>query len=213
VKPANLQQFFFFDLPLSDVYGVGCLALRLLYYGCEEGAFGRNCKNPVDLEGVQAFQISLKHRTVYPLSDDYEYHLVYYRKELGLNLWSGKQRKGHPKLRKLTRRVKLSLRPTLEPNRLRQFYIKSNRPVHVAQYGSKVPTDHSVPDEYIEKFGELFEGFLVRTKKGYSLGESLFEAQGLAFDERRDVLYASETAPHVLIFSEQKESESVQMRA
>jgi len=202
MKYSNLQQIFFFDLPLSDVYGVGCVALRLIYHGCEEGAFSKSGKKMVDLENVQAFQIALKHRTVEALSDDYDYNLIYYRRDFGMNLWDGKLRKTCPTLRKLTRRVKFSLKRTLEPNRLRKFYIKSSRPVHVAQYSSKVPTDHYVPEEYIERFGDLFEGFLMRSKKGYSLECGLFEAQGLALDERRDVSNVSETSPHVLVFAE-----------
>ena len=207
MKTQNLQSTFFFDLPLSDVYGAGCAALRLIYHGCEKGAFSSQTKEAFDLSHVQAFQISLKHRTVEPLSDQYDYSMVYYRKELGLNLWNNRLRKGCPTLRRLTRRVKFSGKRSLNPNRLRQFYIKSNRPVHIAQYSSEVPTDHYVPQPYIEEFGRIFEGFLMRSKKGYPLVSSLFAAQGLSLTERRDMSATSSTAPHVLAFTEMDEME------
>ena len=203
MNSADLQQTFFFDLPLSDVYGIGCSALRLIYHGSEAGAFGSRTKNAINLDHVQAFQISLKHRTVAALSEEYSYYLVYYRKDLGVNLWNNRFRKGCPTLRKLTRRVKFSSKPSLIPNRVRQFYIKSNRPVHVAQYHRRVPTDDNVPPEYIEDFGDHFEGFLMRCQKGYPLVGSLFDAQGLTLSERRDVSVASKVAPHVRVYSEQ----------
>ena len=198
-----LQQTFFFDLPLSDVYGVGCSALRLIYHGSESGAFGNKTKNAIDLDCVQAFQISLKHRTVETLSEEYHYYLVYYRKSLGVNLWNNRFRKGCPILRKLTRRVKFSSKPSSIPNRIRRFYIKSNRPVHIAQYHSEVPTDDNVPPEYIQDFGDRFEGFLMRCTKGYPLVRSLFDAQGLELSERRDVSVASSVAPHVRVYSQE----------
>jgi len=198
---ADLQRTFFFDLPLSDVYGIGCSALRLIYYGSEAGAFGNCIKDAIDLDEVQAFQISLKHRTVEALSDDYSYYLVYYRKDFGVNLWNSRFRKGCPTLRKLTRRVKFRSKPSLIPNRVRLLYIKANRPVHIAQYHSRVPTDHDVPAEYIKEFGEHFEGFLMRCKKDYPLVSSLFDAQGLTLSARRDVAVASKTAPHVRVYS------------
>jgi len=205
MKTQDLQTTFFFDLPLSDVYGAGCAALRLIYHGCERGAFSTQTKEAFDLAHVQAFQISLKHRTVEPLSDEYHYSMVYYRKELGVNLWNNRFRKGCSTLRALTRRVKFSHKRSLKPNRLRHFYIKSNRPVYIALYNGDVPTDHYVPQPYIDEFGRIFEGFLMRSKRGYPLVSSLFAAQGLALTERRDMSATSSTAPHVLAFTDRDE--------
>lgn len=198
----TLQKIFFFDMPLSDVYGVGCAALRLIYHGCEEGAFSRSNKKVIDLDHVTAFQLVLKHRTVTPLSDKYDYNLVYYRKDFAANLWSGVFRRGCPTLRKITRRVKLGSKQDLKPNRLRSLYIKSNRPVHVARYESGVPIDHYVPLEYVEEFDQRFDGFLMRSKKGFPLVTSLFNAQGLALSARRDMTQSSKESPHVLMYSE-----------
>jgi len=208
MKNQELQTTFFFDLPLSDVYGAGCAALRLIYHGCERGAFSKQTKEAFDLAHVQAFQISIKHRTVEPLSDEYQYSMVYYRKELGVNLWSNRFRKGCSTLRELTRRVKFSHKPSLKPNRLRHFYIKSNRPVHIALYNGEVPTDHYVPQSYIDEFGRIFEGFLMRSKRGYPLVSRLFAAQGLALTERRDMSSTSSSAPHVLAFTDMDEMTS-----
>lgn len=200
-KTTNLQKVFFFDLPLSDVYGIGCAALRLIYHGSEEGVFGSTIKEAFDLDSIEAFQISLRHRIVEPLSKQYDYNLVYYRKELARTLWDSGLRRGCPTLRKLTRRVTYSDKRSLEPNRLRRFYIKSNRPIHVAKYSKEVPTDHYVPMEYIQEFGERFEGYLMRSKRGFPLVSRLFEAQGLSMAERRDIAMATETTPHVLAFT------------
>lgn len=158
-------------------------------------------KDSIILDHVQAFQISLKHRTVDPLSEDYQYYLVYYRKDLGVNLWSNRFRKGCPTLRRLTRRVKLGSKPSIVPKRVRQFYIKSNRPVHIAQYHRRVPTDDNVPREYVQDFGDHFEGFLMRCKQGFPLVTSLFEAQGLSLSDRRDVHNSSAVAPQVRVYS------------
>lgn len=208
MKIHDLQSTFFFDLPLSDVYGVGCTALRLIYHGSERGVFGNNTKEAFDLSHVQAFQISLKHLTVEPLSDQYEYHMVYYRKELGMNLWNNRFRKGCPILRALTRRVKFSDKRSLEPNRLMNLYIKSDRPVHIAQYNGRVPTDDYVPKPYIVEFGHLFEGFLMRSKRDYQLVTNLFAAQGLALTERRDMSATPRRGPHVLAFTDMVEMAS-----
>ncbi|NWK54558.1 hypothetical protein HW115_02975 [Verrucomicrobiaceae bacterium N1E253] len=201
----NLQQVYFFDLPLSDVYGIACAAMRLIYHGSAEGAFGMDTKEAIDLEHVDALQIALKHRTVDPLSEIYDYDLVYYRKEIANRLWSSKFRKGCPTLRRLTRRVQFSDKATIKPNRLRHFYIKSNRPVHVAKYGNDVPTDHCVPEDYIQSFGEQFEGYLMRSKMGFPLVTSLFDAQGLNLADRREVSKlqaSSKHSPHVLVYSD-----------
>lgn len=197
---SELQSTYFFDLPLSDVYGIGCAALRLIYHGDEHGAFASKTKEALDLDVVQAFQITLKHRTVTPLSDQFAYYLVYYQKDLGISLWNHALRKGCPTLRKMTRRVGLTNKASLKPNRIRQLYIKENRPVHIARFDCEVPTDHYVPQPYIDDFADRFDGFLMRSKRAYPLVTSLFDAQGLSLAERRDVSIASPQAPHVLAY-------------
>ncbi|MFK5922574.1 MAG: hypothetical protein QM496_10375 [Verrucomicrobiota bacterium] len=200
----DLRNSFFFDLALSDVYGSGCSALRLIYHGSEQGAFAKKsdkAKQPIALEDVKAFQIGLNHRTVSPLSDDYDYNLVYYRKEFAEAFWDGKIRKGCPTLRKITRRVKFSQKQSLKPKRLKLFYIKSNRPVHVARYSDKVPTDNYVPAPYLAEFGRSFGGFLMRCPKGYALVSNLFAAQGLAVSDQRQLSEGADGRPRVRAYA------------
>jgi len=166
---SHWQNLFFFDLSLADVYGIGCAALSLIYYGSRRGVFHLTDKESVDLDCVDAIQISLIPRTVAPLSDRYDYNLVYFRKDLGIKFWDSKRRRSFPQMKKLIRRVVCSDVASVEPNRLRQLYIRSNRPVHVAQYSHVIPTDDYVPVSYVEKLKRCFEGYLIRSPKGYPL--------------------------------------------
>jgi len=188
---------FFFDLPLADVYSSACTALRLIYHGSEEGVLTRNNKKTIDLGAVKAFQITLKHRSVTALSDRYDYSLIYYPRVFGEGFWTAKFRQGCPTLRKITRRVKFTGKPSLKPKRVRFFYIKSNRPVHVAKYGGAVPADNYVPLDYLEKFDERFSGFLMRSPKNFPLLANLFSAQGLAVGDLRKVSSGSKDSPEV----------------
>jgi len=204
VSTYGLNDTFFFDLPLSDIYGSGCAALNLIYYGSRRGIFGPQTKEMVDLHHVDAFEITLSPRTIPSLSDEHSYHLVYYRKHLSVDIWDPPHRKNHPTLNELTRRVELNTEQSTEPHRLRHFYIKSHRPLYVAQY-DVIPNDDSVPIEYINHFDRLFEGYLIRSSKDYALESHLFNLQGLHLTEQRNGLSLSSTSPRVLIYSHEDE--------
>jgi hypothetical protein len=196
-KISNGQKMFFFDLSLSDVYGIGCAALSLIYYGSRRGAFHQIGKKPVDLDSVDAIRISLNPRIERPLSDRYQYHLIYYRNNLAQELWNHTGCGKDPEVKHLTRRVRFVSEPSLEPHRLRHFYIKSNRPLHLARYGHVVPTDDYVPRSYVHKLSQEFMGFLMRSPREYSLSTSFFAKLGLGLVEKRNPCLLTSNAPHI----------------
>ena len=207
VSTSGLTDTYFFDLPLSDIYGSGCAALNLIYYGFRRGIFGPQTKEMVDLRHVDAFEITLSPRSMPSLSREYAYHLVYFRKHLAVDIWDPSHRNSHPTLKELTRRVELNPEQSTEPHRLRHFYIKSHRPLYIAQYDI-IPNDDSVPIEYINDFDRLFEGYLIRSPKYYSLESHLFNLQELHLTEQRNGLSLSRTSPRVLIYSHEGEGEN-----
>jgi hypothetical protein len=206
VSTSGLADTYFFDLPLSDIYGSGCSALNLIYYGSRRGIFGPQTKEMVDLHHVDAFEITLSPRSMPLLSHEYAYHLVYFRKHLSVDIWDPLHRKNHPILKELTRRVELNAEQSTEPHRLRNFYIKSHRPLYVAKY-DVMPNDNSVPLEYINDFDRLFEGYLIRSPKDYELQSHLFCLQNLHLTEQRNGLSLSSTSPRVLVYSHNNEGE------
>lgn len=197
----DLQRLFFFDLPLSDVYGVGCAAMDLIYYGSVKGVFGATKKNSVELGDVDAFLIPLKHRTQEPLSDEFDYDLIYYRREIGRHLWNHQMlsKSGGGKV-KWIRRVGFSSQPSLQPSRLRRFFIKSNRPLHVKRCRHFVPSDDCIPADYIDAFNEQFAGYLVRSVRGAGSVEKLMDDQGLTMTARRNASVVSMADIHVQMF-------------
>ena len=161
-------------------------------------------KDAVDLDKVDAIRISLPPRTLTPLSSLHDYHLVYFKKGFGDMFWDAKKRKEFPKMKKLIRRVACSVERGLEPRRLRRFYIKSQRTVHVAQYGHVVPTDDYVPLDYIEKLRNSFEGYLIRSPEGYPLDYYLFDEQELDLVESRRSGIVSSMTPHIWTYSKKQ---------
>lgn len=196
------QHTYFFDFPVADIYGIGGAALNLIYYGQRRGVFGSEVKDSVDLGRVDAFSITLAPRSEALLSNDFEYKLIYLRANLAAVLWENSQRKKHPEIKNITRRVEFNEEPGLEPHRLRHWYISCNRPIYVARYGQGIPTDDCVPLDYVNAFDNQFEGFLFRCAKDFLLEKEICGALGLGLVDRRDGAMISSLAPHVLIYSQ-----------
>ena len=196
----SLHGMYFFDFPLCDVYSIGCAALNLMYYGTRRGVFGSGTKDAINLKDTKAVQVTLNPRTETLLSESYDYYLIFYCKKLAQDLWDAGHRREHPKLKGLTLRVEFSKKPSLDPHRLKPFYIKSHRPIYVALYSCGIPNDHCVPTSYEDEFNELFQGYMVRTPKNYSLESELFGIQDLRLHERRDGTVISPTTPHVVVY-------------
>ena len=184
---------------------MGCAAMDLLYFGSVKGAFGATHQDSIDLESVDAFVIPLKHRSNTAISDQYNYSLVYCRKDIGNVLWSN-----HLTLQKIDdqkksiRRVTLSPKPDLQPSRLRHFFIKSNRPIHIAKYNTFVATDDCLPMDYIDKFNQRFSGFLLRTIRGNRCLQALMHELKLSKKEQRNSSLVSLSDLHVQVFAQEK---------
>ena len=196
---------YFFDIPLSDIYGTGCSALNLLYHGNEHGAFSTPHKKAIDLSHERAIQITLSHRSSRALSDEFDYSLVYYQNDIADHLWNNAFRSHDSPLKKMTRRVSLNKEAELSPHRLRHWYLKSGHPIYIAKYGHVVPREESVPASYRQEFKERFEGFLMRMPKGFGLRFHLFKLQHLVLDECRDTNTNYADAPHVMTYVREDE--------
>lgn len=195
------SQLYFFDLPMGDIYSSTCAAYRLLYFGSEQGFFGSGCIDAVDLKSTAAIRIKLGHRSTKPLSDKFDYSLVYYRNDLAKKLWSPSYRDRHSELLMLTRRVKLNHSPSLRARHVNLLSIPSPRPVKIAQFSIPTPQDNYVPLEYIKELNERFSGFLMRSDKDFPLVRSLFGSMNLELESRRDVTFPSPQSPDLVIYT------------
>ena len=209
MKYSSLRNTYFFDLPLSDVFAAGCAALRMIYYGDDSGASVSRSEEVIDLDKVQSFQISLKHRSVQPLSAEYDYYLVYNRRNEKLNLWNNRFWKKFPGLAQLIRRVKVSTDPSIQPVRHSKLYVKSNRPVYYAKYDAGAPINDYVPRAYSSQFDELFEGFLVRCDRDFPIEAQFLDAQGSDLTSYRHMKPESNATPSVRIYTDAQTAKEV----
>lgn len=199
------SRFYFFDLPMGDIYSSACAAYRLLYFGSEQGFFGSGRVDAVNLDSTAAIRIKLGHRTAQPLSDLYDYSLVYYRNDLGQKLWSPRYRDKYTDLVSMTRRVKLNRAPSLKAKHFNLFALPGRRPVHVARFDVTLPQDNYVPLEYVTKLNSNFTGFLMRSERDFPLVRSLFESMNLELESRRDVTFPSPQSPNLVIYTSSPE--------
>lgn len=196
---------FFFDLPLCDVYSMTCAAFRLLYFGSEDGFFGSKRSNFVNLDTTAAIRIKLTHQSTKPLTDTYDYSLVYYRAELSDKLWHPKERHKHESIVNLTRRVKFNSEPSTTAKGVSLFQFPTVRPVKIAEYDEIVPQDNYVPVTYIDKLHNNFKGFLMRTEKDYPLVRNIFECMDLTLESKREMNHPSPKSPDVIIYTVKEE--------
>ena len=178
---------FFFDFPIVDVNAIACSALRLIYHGSTHGAFGASStkRPPLDLGQIDAFRISLEHLTTAPLSDEYEYSLVYLNARLSEIIWDGKMRDQSSSLMKITRRVVLAKSASLNAKRYRTpFWVKFQKPVYLARYNKRLVINNCIPVEYVESFHNKYQGFLMRSKKGYPLMRNTLKASSTPLRDR-----------------------------
>lgn len=179
---------YFFDLPVAEVSRNVCDALRLLYYGSLEGAFGTPMNDRVDLGEVKAIKIPILLSSG-SASDPYEYNLVYYSKELSDSLWNFEDREKQAELRELTQRVSLNReKSSLAKRILNNLFIKPGPaacPVYFTKFEGLIPHDGCVPLDYHRKLMDSFDGYLMRCKRDFPLVRSLFRAQGIDMAKRR----------------------------
>ncbi|SHJ77094.1 hypothetical protein SAMN02745181_2564 [Rubritalea squalenifaciens DSM 18772] len=197
----NSSHQYFYDLPLGDVYSSTCSAFRLLYFGSELGTFSSTRTKAVDLNHTAAIRIKLSHYSQKPLSEAYDYSLVYYRADLSHKLWHPKLRDKHADIIRMTRRVKYCSQPSLNASRVNLFAIPGNRPIKIAEYDEVIPKDNYVPLHYIEKLHQNFKGFLMRSPKDFPLVRTLFDSMDLSLDSKREVTNPSSKAQDVIIYT------------
>lgn len=184
---------FFFDYPLADVNGIACAAMRLIYHNSAQGSFSggkahSDSHTALDLDTKEAFKISLEHLSSDPLSEDFEYNLIYLNQDMSEHIWEGAKRGESKDLQKLTRRVQLGEFASLEAKRYKTpFWVRFQRPIYIALCDEFLHNDHYVPQAYYEKFHNKFHAFLMRTEVGYPLVRTIFDAYGLKMSERREV--------------------------
>ena len=193
---------YFFDLPVSDISGSVCNALRMMCHGCLGGVFGQSMHERVDLTKIKAIKIRVSHKSTKPLSDQYEYHLVFYRKCIAASIWDPACRKRQADLRALTRRVSLNAEKSLLSRRLLDnLFIRSERPIYFTKYEEIVPPDHYVPLAYHQQLFREFEPYLMRTAPGYPLVRTLVQAQGLDLAERKLVGHPDDLDGQVVTYT------------
>lgn len=201
MHPHHKRTLYFFDLPISDISSSVCNALRVMYHGCLDGAFGKQVNDRINLDEIRAVKIRVLHKTTKPLSQAYEYNLVFYRKCIAQSIWDPACRTKQAELKALTRRVSLNVKKSLLAKRLMDhLLIRSERDIYFARYTETVSPDHYIPEAYHRKlFGE-FEPYIMRTRPEYPLVRSLFQAQGLDLAERHLATRESDPVNRVITY-------------
>lgn len=191
-SPTTSYLPYFFDYPLVDAKAIANSAMRFLYFGSPHGAFGHNAISAIPetrvLEDFEAFKVSLAHLSKDPLSDDYEYNLVYFTESIAKDIWNVNRRSEHPEIRKITRRVQLNSRQSLSAKRYKTpLWVRFHRPIYMSLFEAKIGDDNYVPPEFIQEFNSKYVGFIMRTKKDFPLVRTMFEAYGLTMGTRQEV--------------------------
>ena len=201
MHPHHKRTLYFFDLPISDISSSVCNALRVMYHGCLDGAFGKQVNERINLDEIKAVKIRVLHKTSKPLSEAYEYNLVFYRKCIAESIWDPSCRTKQAELKNLTRRVSLNVKKSLLAKRLMDhLLIRAEREIYFARYTEVVPADHYVPVDYHQKLFREFEPYIMRTRPDFPLVRSLFQAQGLDLAERRLATRESDTLNRVITY-------------
>lgn len=178
---------YFFDFPVSDIARNVCDALRILYHGSLDGAFGPKMNEQVDLERLHVIKIPVIHQSMKPISDLYDYNLVFYDKPISGSLWDLEDREKQAELRALTRRVSFNAEKSHLARRiLDNLFIKQdNHPVYFARYEEMIPRDNCVPPSYHAQLRERFDAYIMRSNRDFPLVRSLCRAQGLDLAKRQ----------------------------
>lgn len=201
MHPHHKRTLYFFDLPISDISSSVCNALRVMYHGCLDGAFGKQVNDRIHLDEIRAIKIRVLHKSSKPLSEAYEYNLVFYRKCIAQSIWDPACREKQAELKALTRRVSLNVKKSLLAKRLMDhLMIRAERDIYFARYTDVVSPDHYVPETYHRKLFHEFEPYIMRTRPNYPLVRSLFQTQGLDLAERRLASRESDTVNRVITY-------------
>jgi hypothetical protein len=186
------SHLYFFDFPIADALAISNSALRFLFYGSPHGAFGQQGDAAIPetrfLENYDGFKVSLEHLSNDPLDNNYEYNLVFLTKNTAKDLWIGSKRANNPELKKLTRRVHLGVRPSLQAKRYKTpFWVRFKKPIYLSIFDANIGDDNYVPSAFRQQFHNKFTGFLMRSEKGFPLVRTMFDAYGLKMVNRQEV--------------------------
>lgn len=184
---------YFFDLAMADVNAISSSASRLLYHGSTHGAFGsygfKAPTNSVDLHSIGAFSVSLEHLSNFPLSEEYDYQILYLSERIYSNLWNGCKKRNIPALKSLAYQARFATEAQLKPKTQRVFFSgQQSRTIAITPYDEGFNIGHHVPNEYSAAAKEIFKGFLLRSKKECTQLYALLESHGLKIVEQRNVL-------------------------
>lgn len=198
------SSLYFFDFPLKDIYCEACTGLKLIYYGHAAGFFGNKKAQPVDLKNTAALRIKITHQSVAPLSDQYDYSIVYYRNDISKQIWHQKHRDNQPSLKEISRKVHLTSKPTLKPHLVNLAILPKEKPIYLAEYNSIIPEDNYVPEKYVDQLHDNFQGYIMRNRRDERLVTSTLEAIGLSIDTKREISHPSPNSPDLIIFTVQQ---------
>ena len=156
---------YFCDLALADINAFACAAQRLLCFGSIHGAFGSTGGHkPIDLSTLDVFTVSLEHLSSDPLSDEYDYHLLYVSAGMYKKVWSGAQASEAPALSKVCVQRSFA-RDARAPIPKRSLLERKSREFVAAEYAIENGIDHYIPDAHRVKLLSHYKAFVVRTDR------------------------------------------------
>jgi hypothetical protein len=178
---------YFCDLAVADINAFACAAQRLLCHGSIHGAFGKGGVArlaPISLSSVDVFTVSLEHLSSDPLSDEYDYHLVYIGASMYKKVWSGAQASEAPALSKVC--VQRALADNARaPIPKRSLLERKSREFVACEYPVEWGVDHYIQDAHRVVLLSNFKAFVVRTdRKTANLGQLLCDHSMRVAQER-----------------------------
>ncbi len=173
---------------MADVNAISCSAARFLYHGSTHGPFGKldSHLQSIDMEELDAFRVSLEHLSTNPLSDTYDYHLVYVARSAYQKIWHGCKKQKIPGMKHISDEIKLS-DTVKSTSHTPLFWSKKEASITLSEYRNEIAMDHYIPDDYRHAFQQKFSGILMRTKSDCRLLWLLLEAHGLKVVDHREV--------------------------
>ena len=182
------QPRYFCDLLMADIKAISCSAARFIYHGSTHGPFGKldSHVQSVDMNKIDVFRVSLEHLSTDPLSNAYDYYLVYVSKSFYEKIWHGCRAKDIPGLKHISDEVRLSDTAKLSSH-LPLFWRKKESSITLSEFQDEIAMDNYVPNDYCHAFRQKFSGILMRTKNDCNLLSLLLEAHGLKLVDNREV--------------------------
>lgn len=196
---------FFCDLAVADINAFACATQRLLCHGSIHGAFGKGTiakQRHIELSSLDVFTVSLEHLSTEPLSDEYDYHLLYVSAGMYKKVWSGTQVSEAPCLSKVcVQRAFANEARTPIPKR--SLLERRSREFVATEYPIEWGVDHYIADSYRAQLLSHYKAYVVRTdRQTANLGKLLCDhSMRIKYDMVVNDMYDGEMS--VLGFSKQ----------